>query len=126
MKEVKSYHKSYSVEEQMSYLREYLLSDENKLQFSKRTGVHRTLLRKWLFKYNLQDKEMEGSKKRSTCDENNELSLLREELARLRSENRTLRRELKEEKWRKEACETLIDLAESTYHIKVRKNSDAK
>ncbi len=36
MKEVKKSHNPYSVEEQMSYLREYLLSDENKLQFSKR------------------------------------------------------------------------------------------
>ncbi len=126
MKEVKKSHNPYSVEEQMSYLREYLLSDENKFQFSQRTGVDRNLLRKWLLKYNLQDKEMDGSKKRSSFDANNELCLLREELARLRAENRTLRRELKEEKWRHEACNVLIDLAESTYHIKVRKNSDAK
>ena len=31
-----------------------------------------------------------------------------------------------EESLRHEACEELINLAESTYHIKVRKNSDAK
>ncbi|KAA4544743.1 transposase, partial [Bacteroides ovatus] len=33
---------------------------------------------------------------------------------------------LQEESLRHEACEELINLAESTYHIKVRKNSDAK
>lgn len=126
MNEVKKYHNPYSDEEQMSYLREYLLSDENKLQFATRTGVSRTLLRKWLRKYEMKDKEMDSSKKRSTRDENDELASLREELARLRAENRNLQRALKEESWRHEACETLIDLAESTYHIKVRKNSGAK
>ena len=34
--------------------------------------------------------------------------------------------QLQEESLRHEACEELINLAESTYHIKVRKNSDAK
>ncbi|MCS3261487.1 hypothetical protein NXV74_03220 [Bacteroides thetaiotaomicron] len=33
---------------------------------------------------------------------------------------------LADESLRHEACEELINLAESTYHIKVRKNSDAK
>ncbi|WP_238148662.1 hypothetical protein [Bacteroides thetaiotaomicron] len=45
---------------------------------------------------------------------------------RLRAENRKLHRALADESLRHEACEELINLAESTYHIKVRKNSDAK
>ena len=110
----------------MSYLREYLMSDETKQQFARRTGVCSALLRKWLRKYELEDKEMDSSKKKSTRNESEEVASLREELTRLRTENRNLQRALKEESWRHEACETLIDLAESTYHIKVRKNSDAK
>ena len=51
---------------------------------------------------------------------------LEKELAALRAENRKLQRALQEESLRHEACEELINLAESTYHIKVRKNSDAK
>ena len=50
----------------------------------------------------------------------------KKELAALRAENRKLQRALQEESLRHEACEELINLAESTYHIKVRKNSDAK
>ena len=54
------------------------------------------------------------------------LNELEKELAALRAENRKLQRALQEESLRHEACEELINLAESTYHIKVRKNSDAK
>ena len=54
------------------------------------------------------------------------LNELEKELAALRAEKRKLQRALQEESLRHEACEELINLAESTYHIKVRKNSDAK
>ena len=42
------------------------------------------------------------------------------------AENRKLHRALADESLRHEACEELINLAESTYHIKVRKTPDAK
>lgn len=54
------------------------------------------------------------------------LTELQNELAQLRAENRKLQRALQQESLRHEACEELINLTESTYHIKVRKNSDAK
>ena len=54
------------------------------------------------------------------------ISELQKELSLLRAENRKLHRALADESLRHEACEELINLAESTYHIKVRKNSDAK
>ena len=59
-------------------------------------------------------------------DSDESLNELEKELAALRAENRKLQRALREESLRHEACEELINLAESTYHIKVRKNSDAK
>ena len=55
-----------------------------------------------------------------------DVSSLQEELTRLRREKRELEKALEKEKIRSLAFSTLIDLAESTYHIKVRKNSDAK
>ena len=49
------------------------------------------------------------------------ISELQKELSLLRAENRKLHRALADESLRHEACEELINLAESTYHIKVRK-----
>ena len=58
-------------------------------------------------------------------EEMSQIELLAE-LASLRKEKRELQRKLERAELRVEANEMLIDLAESTYHIKVRKNSDAK
>ena len=44
----------------------------------------------------------------------------------LHKSNRQLQRDLDTTKMLHEACEVLIDLTEQTYHIPVRKNSDAK
>lgn len=110
----------------MSYLREYLATSETKHQFFKRTGVCSKLLKLWLVKYHLKDKDMSQSQVSSSKDSNDSLTELQKEVAQLRSENRKLHRALQESDLRHEACETLIDLAESTYHIKVRKNSAAK
>ena len=108
MEELKKKYTPYTESERMSYIREYLSTSETKYQFAKRTGICRRLLILWLDKYHINDKVM------ST------------EQPALRAENRKLQRALQEESLRHEACEELINLAESTYHIKVRKNSDAK
>ncbi len=126
MEESKKKYTVYTELERMSYLREYLATSENKYQFFKRTGVCSKLLKFWLAKYNLKDKEMNKTQVCSSKESENSLIELQKELAQLRCENRKLHRALQESDLRHQACETLIDLAESTYHIKVRKNSAAK
>ena len=126
MEELKKKYTPYTESERMSYIREYLSTSETKYQFAKRTGICRRLLILWLDKYHINDKVMstEQPSLRKASDES--LNELEKELAALRAENRKLQRALQEESLRHEACEELINLAESTYHIKVRKNSDAK
>ena len=126
MKELKKKYTPYTELERMSYIREYLSTSETKHQFGKRTGVCSRLLNLWLEKYQINDKVMSRQDPSLSKGSNDSLSELQKELSELRAENRKLHRALQEESLRHEACEELINLAESTYHIKVRKNSDAK
>lgn len=127
MRKAKKAYKRYTESERKSYICEYLNSPETKAHFCKRTGIFRENLYQWMKMYNIKDKqEVPASAKSSPVPEDVRLQALLEELSSLRSENRKLRESLSKESLRLKACETLIDLAESTYHIKVRKNSDAK
>ena len=126
MEELKKKYTPYTESERMSYIREYLSTSETKSQFAKRTGICRRLLILWLDKYHINDKVMSTEQPSLRKDSDESLNELEKELAALRAENRKLQRALQEESLRHEACEKLINLAESTYHIKVRKNSDAK
>lgn len=126
MKYSKKKYNYYSDDERMSYIREYLSTSETKYQFAKRTGICRRLLILWLDKYHINDKVMSTDHPSFNKYSAESLNELEKELAALRAENRKLQRALQEESLRHEACEELINLAESTYHIKVRKNSDAK
>ena len=127
MKYSKKKYNYYSDDERMSYIREYLSSPESKSQFCKRNGFCAKLLTYWLNKYQMEDKAMDISPKPVNSDAiDSSISELQKELSLLRAENRKLHRALADESLRHEACEELINLAESTYHIKVRKNSDAK
>lgn len=127
MKYSKKQYNYYSDDERMSYIREYLSSPESKSEFCKRHGFCAKLLTYWLNKYQIEDKDMGRSPKPVNSDAiDSSISELQKELSLLRAENRKLHRALADESLRHEACEELINLAESTYHIKVRKNSDAK
>ena len=126
MEELKKKYTPYTESERMSYIREYLSTSETKYQFAKRTGICRRLLILWLEKYHINDKVINTEQPSLSKASDESLNELEKELAALRAENRKLQRALQEESLRHEACEELINLAESTYHIKVRKNSDAK
>ncbi len=126
MNELKKKYTPYTEFERKSYLRDYLSSSETKYQFAKRTGVCSRLLNIWLKKYQIEDKEMGKSHTSLSNHSDESLTELQNKLAQLRAENRKLQRALQQESLRHEACEELINLTESTYHIKVRKNSDAK
>lgn len=127
MEELKKKYTPYTESERMSYIREYLSSPESKSEFCKRHGFCAKLLTYWLNKYQIEDKDMGRSSKPVNSDAiDSSISELQKELSLLRAENRKLHRALADESLRHEACEELINLAESTYHIKVRKNSDAK
>lgn len=116
----------YTESERKSYIREYLSSGESKGGFCRRTGLPMANLIRWQRMYDMKEKKPSTPAGVPAPSSRADVESLKAELARLRKENRTLRNSLAEESLRLEACELLIDLAESTYHIKVRKNSGAK
>ncbi len=115
----------YTEEEKLTLISQYLASGQTKHAFSSSHGFSATTLNDWLKSYGCPDTVMIEEKLMS-LDMPTDIDKLREEIASLRKEKKRLERELGREKLRSLAYNTLIDLAESTYHIKVRKNSDAK
>lgn len=115
----------YTDEEKLSLVKKYLESGESKSLFSRSIGVSPMCLLGWLRKFGNPDLPqidylMSKSGIPSTVEE------LQKELIRLRKEKKQLEKSFEREKLRSLAFVTLIDLAESTYHIRIRKNSDAK
>ena len=127
MEELKKKYTPYTESERMSYIREYLSSPESKSEFCKRHGFCAKLLTYWLNKYQIEDKDMGRSSKPVNSDAiDSSISEIQKELSLLRAENRILQRAIADVSFLHDSCEDLINLAESTYHIKVRINSDAK
>lgn len=106
-------------------LEEYFSSDISKHAIGKKYSICPKCIPRWLRKFGLEDKPQVTM---SEKDPNNStLSVSeREELARLRQENRALKARLKRESLGHEAYKLLVELAEETYGIEIRKNSEAK
>lgn len=117
--------KKYTTEEKICILREYFASGLSKSSFAKTFGLTGTSISQWQrqMNYSTQDSIQQVMEENGIpTDESDLLS----ELSRLKKEKNQLEKELQQTRWRLEASELIIDLAESTYHIAVRKNSDAK
>lgn len=117
--------KFYTNEEKLSLVREYLQSGLSKNRFSRSIGITPAGFRKWLLMFGNPDlpktnELMEEARIPSTVEE------LQQELIELRKQKKMLERKLKDEKLCSLAYKTLVELAESTYHIKIKKNSAAK
>ncbi len=117
--------KLHTEEEKLSLLKQYMTSGQSMASFAAKHGFTRPTLKNWLRHYGFPD-QTDIEDELNSLGMPSDIDKLREELAALRKEKKRLERELEKEKIRSLAYNTLIDLAESTYHIKVRKNSDAK
>lgn len=117
--------KFYTNEEKISLVRQYLQSGLSQGKFAKSIGISQSGFRKWLCKFGNPDlpkmnELMEKANIPSTVEE------LQQELIELRKQRKELEKKLEDEKLCSLAYKTLVDLAESTYHIKIKKNSVAK
>lgn len=122
MKKQRSY---YTIEEKLSLLKMYLVSDCTKNAFCEQRGIPLNTFLQWCSNYDEPTVErIEQIMQENSIPTTEEDIQL--ELARVRKEKLELEKALAHAKMKVEVCETLIDLAESTYHIKVRKNSVAK
>lgn len=117
--------RSYTIEEKLSLLKLYLVSGSTRKIFCAEHNIPLTTFQQWLEGYDeLTVEKIEQTMKANSIPTKEEDIQL--ELARVRKEKLELEKALANAKMKVEVCEKLIDLAESSYHIKVRKNSVAK
>jgi transposase-like protein len=119
----------YTEEEKILLLREYVESGKSMHAFSKEKGIPRGTMSCWYSHYGFPDSKTisEYMRKKNIPDD---VRSLQEEIVRLRKEKeldaKRFQKALNEEKLKNLANETMIDMAEKIYHIRIRKNSDAK
>ena len=114
--------------ERLSILEDYLSRADSKAAIEQKYDLSHGhgLIRSWLSKSGLEDKVHPVPMKASQSPQS-ELPLNeKEELEQLRQENRVLKSRLKREELGHQAYKLLVELAEETYGIQIRKNSEAK
>ena len=116
---------TYTDLDRLSLLKYYFESGQTKASFSRSHGFTASALNLWLARYGVSDLST-LSPIIKTFNMPGKEEELQEELRLLRQENKRLEKELRQSKFRNEALNLLVDLAESTYKIPIRKKSDAK
>lgn len=110
-------------EKRLSYLEEYMSSPLSSYKFEKEKGLSYKTISYWIRKFGIEDKSI-------PTDMNKELKPTEKELQKkireLEQQVKRLKVELKHSNMARDAYDCMIDLAEETYNIKVRKNSDAR
>ncbi len=115
----------YTIEEKLSLIKQYLVSGSSQHSFCRKHNLAFSTFCVWLKSYDVPTVEKIEKIMEESHIPTKEEDLLAE-LAKLRKEKQALEKKLANERMKVEVCEHLIELAESTYHIKVRKNSAAK
>lgn len=113
--------------ERLRILEEYLGSTRSKYAIEKKYKISEGLIKNWLRKFGLEDKILPEETMKTNPDSKSPLTgREKEELEELRKEVRQLKAKLKRESMGHEAYKLLVELAEETYGIEIRKNSEAK
>lgn len=114
--------KGMTDELRLSYLEEYFSSSLNSYHFEKEKGLTHHSIQRWLCIFGFEDKPSPIMNNHQNQTEKE----LQEKIEALEKELKSLKVELKQSNMARDAYNCMIDLAEETYNIKVRKNSDAK
>lgn len=115
---------SHSEREIRKYYLDYIVSGLTKAEFCKKTKIGLRTLQKAKEHCNFPEELMTADPMKEPEEmDNSELML---EIVRLKQEKKALEKKLDQAEVKVKVNEMLIDMAESKYHIKVRKNSDAK
>ena len=102
---------------------------------SKSIGVTRQLIYRWISNFSdskssimttRNSKEVTQDSKLMPQKKVNPVETLEQELVRLREENQKLQEALKMAEWSNHAKDVMIDIAEKTFNIPIRKKSGAK
>ena len=124
-----------SMELKIQAVDEYLQGKATITDLSKKYQVSRTTIYKWISIFAsgklISDYAIETTDVKPTANpmprkKENPAETPEEELARLREENKKLQEALKMAEWSNHAKDVMIDLAEKTFNIPIRKKSGAK
>lgn len=143
---VKGGHKSkFSEEEQMLLLKLYLTKQINSVELKQKYGVYVTQIRRWQTKFAAETTHPGASAAIFAADANPTSSQNlpkippmrkkqkepvelpeEDELTRLKAENQKLQEQLQMAQWMVHARDVMIEEAEKTFNIAIRKKSGAK
>ena len=131
----KAFKRQKTLEEKQMIVRAHLLNRASISQLSKEFGVSRRAIYKWINTFadgKVPDRRRSGTpevkQNPSNMPKKNQKPVESEadELARLREENKRLAEALKMSEWMNHAKDVMIDEAERTFNIPIRKKSGAK
>lgn len=130
----KAFKRQKTLEEKQMIVRAHLLNHASISQLSKEFGVSRRAIYRWISTF--ADGKVPKGRSKGTADvKPNPLPMPKklkpeestaDELARLRAENKRLSEALKMAEWMNHAKDVMIDEAEKTFNIPIRKKSGTK
>ena len=109
--------------EQIVLLREFYCSSLPSYKFAEEKGIARSTFMRWVRIFEDSNPEMAQFMKKKSLPFPSEDSAA---ITALLLENERLRTELKHEKLRAHAYDTMIDVAEEMFNIPIRKKADTK
>lgn len=115
-------YRKFSKEEILSYLEEYMRSSLSRRAYEREKGLQHPTITRWLCTFALEDKPSPVMSKKLSQSEQE----LHDRIHELEKEIKSLEVKLKRSNMERDVYDCMIDLAEKTYNIPVRKNSDAK
>lgn len=125
---------NYSDEYKQMVVHKILVDHESVIPFSEKLGIHKQTVYNWISKFagekpscklkeaKLEPKEVTPMPQKKA----NPVETPEQELERLRAENKRLSEALKLSEWSNHAKDVMIDLAEKTFNIPIKKNSGVK
>lgn len=125
----------YNNEFKRMVVHKVLVEDDAILPLSRSIGVSRQMIYRWISNFASAKPSIEETSisKEINQDSNpmpqkkvNPAGTLEQELVRLKKENKKLQEALKMAEWSNHAKDVMIDLAEKTFNIPIRKKSGAK
>lgn len=109
--------------EQIELLREFYDSHLSSNRFAEKKCIARSTFRRWVRIFEHSNPEIAQCMKKERTETFSEESAA---ITALRLENERLRTELKHEKMRAHAYDTMIDVAEEMFNIPIRKKAGTK
>lgn len=107
----------------LAYLEEYLSSSSSLYSFAREKGLNPSSIRYWLRIFGLETKPIAPTMSKSESLSEQELQ---EQIYSLQRQLKSMEVELRQSNMAKEAYRRMVELAEKTYNIPIRKNSGAK